>query len=70
MPPSGFEHEAYKEQSDHLGGPPNALLVHRLLRRELQHMAWLEANMAGKALLDQCKLRLEKFKDSLSSYGQ
>ena len=45
-------------------------IVPRLLRRELQHMAWLEANMAGKALLDQCKLRLEKFKDSLSSYGQ
>ena len=29
MPPSGFEHEAYKERSDHLGGPPNALLVHQ-----------------------------------------
>lgn len=45
-------------------------IVRRLLRRELQHMAWLEANMAGTALLDQCKLRLEKFKDSLSRYGQ
>ena len=29
MPPFGFEHEAYKEQSDHLGWPPNALLVHQ-----------------------------------------
>ena len=46
------------------------LALQRHLQRELQHKLWLERNMAGSALLEQCKVRIEQLRRSLSSYDQ
>ena len=46
------------------------LALQRQLEREIKHRSWLEANMAGSALLERCKLRIEQLRRSLSSYDQ
>jgi hypothetical protein len=44
------------------------LALQRQLQREIKHMAWLEANMAGSALLERCKLRIEQLEISLGDH--
>ena len=46
------------------------LALRRKFEREIKHRAWLEANMAGSALLERCTLRIEKLRRSLNSYDQ
>lgn len=46
------------------------LALRRQLQRELRHKLWLERNLAGSALLERCKLRIEQLKRSLSNYDQ
>jgi hypothetical protein len=46
------------------------LALQRQLEREIKHRSWLEANMAGSALLGRCKLRIERLQSSLSSSDQ
>ena len=46
------------------------LALQRQLQREIKHRAWLEANMAGSALLERCKLRIDRLQSCLSSYDQ
>lgn len=42
--------------------------LQRQLQRELQHKLWLEKNMAGSALLERCRLIVEKLEISLDDY--
>jgi hypothetical protein len=42
--------------------------LERQLRRELQHKLWLERNLAGSALLERCKLRIEQLEISLGDH--
>ena len=44
------------------------LALRRQLQRELQHKLWLERNMVGSALLEQCKLRIEQLEISLGDH--
>ena len=46
------------------------LALRRQLQRELQHKLWLERNLLDSALLERCKLRIDRLQSCLSSYDQ